>query len=79
MYRLILMDVEMPILNGWDAAKILIRLEKAGSIKNLCPIIAHTAYSQEKDIQRCFESGMVDFLRKPASVTDIDELVDKYI
>ena len=73
------MDVEMPIMNGWDATKHLIRLAKEGSINKLCPIIAHTAYSREKDIQKCFESGMVDVLRKPATIGEINELIDKYV
>ena len=47
MYKVILMDVEMPIKNGIQATKELIEMNQTGQITNLCPILAHTAFTGE--------------------------------
>ena len=59
-YDLILMDIQMPILNGIDATK-RIRSE----LKITTPIIAQTANTIIKDIGACYSAGMNDFITKP--------------
>ncbi|MBS0345834.1 MAG: response regulator [Proteobacteria bacterium] len=60
-YALILMDMQMPRLNGLDATRAIRRLPGHGST----PIIAMTANAFDEDRQRCLEAGMNDHLAKP--------------
>lgn len=62
-FDLILMDIELPVLNGWDSTQY-IRLKFKAPKKDI-PIIALTAYASESDRTRCFESGMNDVVTKP--------------
>jgi signal transduction histidine kinase/CheY-like chemotaxis protein len=68
-YDVVLMDVQMPIMNGLDATKS-IREE----MKNQIPIIALTAAALQEEKQKCYQSGMDDILLKPVNV---EELKDK--
>ena len=79
MFKLIIMDVEMPIKNGWEATEELIALKEAGEIPELCPIIGHTAFTAEEDLEQCIKSGMLEVLPKPPSVADLVELKRKYV
>lgn len=58
-YDLIFMDLQMPVLNGYEATQEIRSFDKE------IPIIALTAASREDDRQRCFDSGMNGFLTKP--------------
>ncbi len=62
-FDLILMDIELPVLNGWEATQY-IRL-KFKSPKKDIPIIALTAYASESDRNKCLESGMNEVVTKP--------------
>jgi len=56
---LVLMDIKMPIMNGYDATKYIKKIRP-----NL-PIIAQTAYSIEEDVQKALDAGCDDFVSKP--------------
>gem|GEM_PF-4160062 len=62
-FSLILMDVQMPEMDGYEATRKIRDMEKTrgGHI----PIIALTAYTMKADIQKCLDSGMDDFIAKP--------------
>jgi len=65
-FKLIFMDCQMPVLDGYQATEVL----KDKMMKNqipLTPIIAITANKNKKDIDRCYECGMDGFLSKPVS------------
>ena len=47
MYKLIIMDIEMPIKNGWNATKEIVELFRNGTLDSICPIVAHTAFTDE--------------------------------
>ena len=79
MYHLIIMDVEMPEMSGWETTEILIQMYSEGQLTSLCPIIAHTAYSGENDISRCREAGMTDRINKPSSLEELKQLKEKYL
>jgi len=65
--KVILMDCQMPIMDGYATTKILKEMMKRNEIPQI-PVIALTANGNNKDeIQRCSEAGMEDYLTKPAS------------
>ena len=70
-YDIILMDILMPEMDGYKAAKAIRNLD---SHKNSIPIIAMTASTMKEDIEKCFESGMDAFISKPFEAA---ELLDK--
>ena len=71
-YNLILMDIQMPILDGYGAAKEIRKNDKK------IPIIAITASAMKEDIEKTKESGMNNHLNKPIDVTKLYELLLKY-
>jgi CheY-like chemotaxis protein len=60
-YELVLMDMQMPIMDGLTATQEIRKIERLAHL----PIIAMTANAMEKDRQRCIESGMSDVVIKP--------------
>lgn len=72
----ILMDMQMPILNGFDATRQIRELEEKLNRPPL-PIIAMTANVSEKDRQRCLDSGMTDFLAKPIDTKELLKALEK--
>lgn len=75
-YDLVLMDLEMPVLNGIEATKIILRDCKQ---KKRPAIIALTANVYEKDKESCFEIGMVDFLLKPIDRSRLQTTLEKHL
>ena len=73
-YRLVLMDVQMPVMNGYEAAKTIRKLKnkKLASI----PIIAMTANAFEEDKREALESGMNAHIAKPINVKNLFKTLD---
>jgi len=72
-FDLILMDLHMPVLNGFEAAKQITRAQQADAP----PIIAFSANSYDTDIQRCEAAGMSGHLPKPIDLADFHEMLVK--
>lgn len=75
-YDAILMDIRMPVMNGYDAAKAIRALDRPDV--NL-PIIAMTADAFSEDIQRCLECGMDEHVAKPIDIEKLMKLLRKYL
>lgn len=75
-YQLVLMDIQMPRLNGREATQKIRRLE--GKYRKL-PIVAMTAHALEAERQKCFDAGMNDFLTKPLEIEKLFVALSKYI
>jgi len=65
-YDLVLMDCQMPVMDGYEAARRIRALEKPGGKR--IPVVAMTAYAMSGDRERCIEAGMDDYLAKPISI-----------
>ncbi|MBL3655695.1 PAS domain-containing hybrid sensor histidine kinase/response regulator [Fulvivirga sediminis] len=76
-YDLILMDIQMPIMDGYEATKN-IRQSMPDSKKEI-PIIALTANAIKGDSERCLEVGMNDYLPKPFQPQDLYKSISKFI
>ena len=72
-FDLVLMDINMPVMNGYDAT-IIIRED----LKLAIPIIALTANALEGDREKFLNIGMNDYLAKPLEITNIDRILKKY-
>lgn len=76
-YDIIFMDLNMPIMDGIEAAQ---RLKEDFSGKNYhTPIIAVTASAFEKDKKRVLEIGMNDFIAKPVDFNNLQDLLTRYV
>jgi len=73
--NLILMDIQMPEMDGIEAAKII----RENKEYEKTPILALTAGVTQKDKEICMESGMNDFLSKPLVLKDLTKMIKKYI
>ncbi|MBR6029680.1 MAG: response regulator [Clostridia bacterium] len=76
-YALIFMDIQMPRMNGYDAARAIRRLEKIGS--QPIPIIAMTANAFEDDRQNAFKAGMNGHIAKPLNFDELSAVLQRWI
>ncbi len=66
-YDLILMDIEMPEMNGYEATGIIRKMDHP---KNKIPIFAMTANTMKEEVAKCFEAGMDQYIAKPFNPDD---------
>ncbi|MCR2045974.1 response regulator [Acetatifactor muris] len=75
-YEAVLMDVRMPVMNGYEATRAIRALEREDS--NL-PIIAMTADAFSEDVKKCLDSGMNAHVAKPIDVKEVCRQLEKFI
>ena len=75
-YDAILMDVRMPVMDGYGATRAIRSMERSDAG---LPIIAMTADAFSEDIQKCLECGMNDHLAKPIDVQTVAQKLKKYL
>ena len=73
-YELILMDCQMPKMDGWKATQLI-----REQLQLKTPIVALSAYTQNEDVQRSIDSGMNDFLVKPLKLGDLHQKLSKHL
>lgn len=77
-YKAVLMDCQMPVMDGFTATRTYREHEQKDSAKQRTPIIAMTGNAMKGDREACMEAGMDDYLSKPVSMQSLKEKLDKW-
>ena len=70
---LIIMDIKMPVMDGYEATRIIKKKRK-----NI-PIIAYTAYAMSNDREKALKAGFDDYVAKPISKDNLIKIINKYL
>lgn len=73
-YDLILMDIQMPLMDGYETTAYI-----RNQLKNDTPIIAMTAFALNGEDEKCFESGMNGYLSKPFTMESLNKAIEKIL
>jgi CheY-like chemotaxis protein len=76
-FDLVLMDVQMPEMGGFEAVRCIRLLEQQSGMHT--PIIALTAHAMKGDRERCLAAGMDDYLVKPIHRVELCNVIDNYV
>ena len=76
-YNIILMDIEMPVMDGFEATKHM--RERDHRLNQHSTIIAMTANAMQEDKERCLAAGMDDFISKPVTLNSIESVLSKWV
>ncbi|CAG9323214.1 unnamed protein product [Blepharisma stoltei] len=79
MYSIVIMDCNMPEMDGFEATREIVKLYLMKKLYRLPNIIGYSAYSSDEDRNACFECGMVDYLPKPSPSEKIINLIKQYL
>ncbi|MCW8933133.1 MAG: ATP-binding protein [Gammaproteobacteria bacterium] len=77
-FDLVLMDCQMPVMDGYEATKVLRDIEAETSLSRL-PVIAMTANAMEGDKDKCLAAGMDDYVSKPVNLNALKETLAKWL
>ena len=77
-YDLIIMDCQMPILDGFGATKALTELMKKGELPEI-NIVACTAFDSKEAVEACLSAGMKEVMKKPLSKAKLEEILKTYL
>ncbi|MEO5358164.1 MAG: response regulator [Nitrospirae bacterium YQR-1] len=74
LFDIVLMDVQMPVMDGFEATRIIKATESTRHI----PVIAMTAHAMKEDRQRCLDAGMDDYITKPIRAAELVEMIERH-
>jgi CheY-like chemotaxis protein len=77
-YDLVLLDCQMPVLDGYQSAKAMRERERHSSEDHV-PIVALTANAMVEDRARCLGAGMDDYVSKPVRLEDLREILARWV
>lgn len=77
-YDLVLMDCQMPKMDGYEATRLIRKKEKENDATHI-PIVALTAYATELDQGKCLAAGMDDYLAKPFRMEQLRTMLDRWL
>jgi len=77
-YDIVLMDVQMPEIDGFTSTKMIRKYENDQQIIEKTPIIAMTANAMLGDKEKCIEAGMDDYISKPFTAENLNKILIKY-
>ncbi len=75
-FDLVLMDVQMPEMDGFEATAAIREKEKTSG--NHVPVIAMTAHAMVGDKERCLEAGMDNYISKPIRLEELNDLLKRH-
>ncbi len=78
-YKLVLMDINMPEMDGYTATRYIRKWQKEGILKQHIPVIAMTANALKGDRERCLKMGMDDYLAKPVKQEELLKVVEQWL
>jgi signal transduction histidine kinase len=78
-YKVVIMDCQMPVMDGWEATKRVVEMMKEGMIKLLPAVIGYTAYSGSDEEMKSREAGMIDFIEKPCPRDRLMGTIKQYL
>ncbi|MBN1524196.1 MAG: response regulator [Spirochaetales bacterium] len=76
-FDILLLDINMPVMDGYETAKIIRESDNSHSLSTL-PIIAITAHAQQTDREKCLAAGMNGYLPKPIHITDLVRTIESF-
>jgi len=76
-YNVVLMDVQMPEMDGYDATRLIRKFENDKNRHT--PIVAMTAHAMKGDKEKCLAAGMDDYISKPVNPKELFEAIERYI
>lgn len=77
-YDLVLMDCQMPVLDGYAATRRWREIEQARGADRHLPIVAMTANAMAGDRQKCLDAGMDDYLSKPVTRAELEQCIARW-
>ena len=78
-YDLVLMDCQMPIMDGFSATREIRQLEQNANAERRTPVIALTAYALAEDKQKCQDAGMDDHVSKPIDTMELKSKIADWL
>jgi CheY-like chemotaxis protein len=78
-YKLVLMDINMPEMDGYTATRYIRKWERENILKGRTPVIAMTANALKGDKEKCMSAGMDDYLPKPVKQDELLKLVRHWL
>jgi len=76
-YKIILMDISMPVMDGYEAAAHILKIQEQKNLSHT-PIIALTGHALKHDREKCLNAGMDAYLTKPVKQIDLIETLEKW-